>query len=149
MVNLVFLWHFICLHWQHLLSYLAFINFCMPQTPGKDLITSLQEHVYYIILLYNLVCLKLKEGLETHFNNMFHYAPFESNFLFFRRQRHPLLLHHIQSVSLYCMCLYYIFILLQIYYIASVSYNWVFLACYTFTQLCFSHISETQHTTFP
>ena len=60
-----------------------------------------------------------------------------------------LLLHHIQSVSLYCMRLSYIFILFQIYYIASVNYNWVFLACYTFTQLCLCHISETQHTTFP
>ena len=63
-LKIVFLWHFICLHWQHLLSYLPFINFYMPQTPGKDFITSLQEHVYYVTLLYNLVFLKLKKGLD-------------------------------------------------------------------------------------
>ena len=36
--------------------------------------------------------------------------------------------------TIFSTWLYYIFILLQIYYIANVSCNWVFLSCCTFTQ---------------
>ena len=130
------------LRWQDFLPYVAFINICMPQIPGKDLIISLQEHVYYTILLYNLVSLKLWEGLYRFaLITCFTMLPLSKIACFLDVWDILYYFTIFSKLLLYCMWLYYIFILLQIYYIANVSYNWVLFSVLHFYSIIFvSHI---------
>ena len=114
----------------------------MPQIPGKDLITSLQEHVYYTILLYNLVSLKLWEGLYRFaLITCFTMLPLSKIACFLDVWDILYYFTIFSKLLLYCMWLYYIFILLQIYYIANVSYNWVLFSVLHFYSIIFvSHI---------
>ena len=141
MVNIAFLWHSMYFRWQHFLPYVPFINLCTPQIPGKDLITSLQEHVYYIIILY-LVCLKLWEGLYCFaLITCFAMLPLSEITCFLDVWDILYYFTRFSTFLLHCIWLYYTFILLQIHYIANFSYNWVFFSV--------SQISGTYHTTLP
>ena len=131
MVNIAFLWHYMCLRWQHFLPYVAFINFCMSQIPGKDFITSVQEHVYYIILLYNLVCLKLSEGFYCFaLITCFTILPL-SQITRFLDVRDILYCFTIFITFLwYCTWLHCIFILLE-------NYNWLLFSVLHFYSIIF------------
>ena len=121
--------------------YVVFINIRMPQIPEKDFITSFQEHVQYIILLCNLMCLEFRKGL--YHINLFCNALLQ--FLFFRILRKSSTASPKEHILLY-----YIFIILHwsLLYFCSSQLSICSLVCCNFSKLHLCHIFETYHTTF-
>ena len=98
------------------------------------------KNMYTILyFLYNLVCLKLWEGLYCFaLITCFTMLPLLSQVTCFLDVWDILYYFTIFSTFLlYCVWLYYIFILLQIYYIANVSSNWVLFSVLHFYSIIF------------
>ena len=92
----------------------------------------------YTILLYNLVWLKLWEGFYCFaFLTCFTMLPLSQISCFLDVWDILYYLTIFSTLLLYCMWLYYIFILLQIYYIANVSYSWVLFSVLHFYSIIF------------